>query len=95
MADNDQTTSAEATWLPVIGRTLAYLCMQEAERQKKFDSVLERVDFLESLGLPSPDAAKAAGSSKASVDELRRLQRNKKGAKNGKAKKKKKSARRR
>jgi hypothetical protein len=87
MADKDQAASAEATWLPVIGRTLAYLCMKEAERQKKFDGVIERVDFLEGLGLPSVDAAEAAGSSKASVDELRRLQRNKKAAKNGKAKK--------
>jgi hypothetical protein len=88
MADKDQAASTEATWLPVIGRTLAYLCMKEAEGEKKFDGVLERVDFLESLGLPPADAAKAAGSSKASVDELRRLQRNKKAAKNGKAKKK-------
>jgi hypothetical protein len=49
--------------------------MKEAERTKKFDGVLERVDFLEALGLPLADAAKAASSSKASVDELRRQQR--------------------
>lgn len=82
MAVKDEMTSAEATWLPVIGRTLAYLCMKEAERTKKFDGILERVDFLEALGLPLQDAASAAGSTKASVDELRRRQRNRKG--NGK-----------
>jgi hypothetical protein len=94
MADKD-AAPAEATWLPVIGRTLAYLCMKEAERQRKFDGVLERVDFLEALGLPPADAAEAAGSSKASVDELRRLQRNKKKAdRNDKAKKKLRGSRR-
>lgn len=78
MAVKDEAASAEAIWLPVIGRTLAYLCMKDAERDKKFESVLDRVDFLEALGLPLADAASAAGSSKASVDELRRQQRNKK-----------------
>ena len=88
MAIKDEAASAEATWLPVIGRTLAYLCMKEAERGKKFDGVLDRVDFLEALGLPPTDAASAAGSSKASVDELRRQQRNRKanGKKTGKKK---------
>jgi|GEM_PF-3278400 len=88
MAVKEEAASAEATWLPVIGRTLAYLCMKETERAKKFDTLLDRVDFLESLGLPLEDAAKAAGSSKASVDELRRRQRNRKG--NGKKAAKKK-----
>jgi hypothetical protein len=92
MALKDEAASAEAIWLPVIGRTLAYLCMREAERTSKFKGVLERVGFLEALGLPSEDAARAAGSSKASVDELRRLARNRKT--NGKkAAKKKRSGR--
>lgn len=80
----EQDVSGEARWLAVIGRTLAYLCLREAEKQKKFDGVLERVDFLESLGLPAADAAKAAGSTKASVDELRRRQRKRKATRNGK-----------
>ena len=88
MAVKDEPASAEATWLPVIGRTLAYLCMKEAERAKRFDTMLDRVDFLESLGLPLVAAAEAAGSNKASVDELRRRQRNRKG--NGKTAPKKK-----
>lgn len=62
--------------------------MKEAERTRKFEGVLERVDFLEALGLPPTDAAKAAGSSKASVDELRRIARNRQA--NGKKAAKKK-----
>lgn len=89
MAVKDDAGSAEAMWLPVIGRTLAYLCMQEAERAKKFDGVIDRVDFLEALGLPPADAASAAGSSKASVDELRRRQRNNRKTNGKKATKKK------
>lgn len=84
MAEEDEM---QAVWLSVIGRSLAYLCMKSAERDSKFQSTLERVAFLEGLGLPTGDAAKAAGSTKASVDELRRrLAR--KGGKNGKTKKK-------
>jgi hypothetical protein len=67
---------AHAIWLPVIGKALAYLCMQEAEKKEpeRFDSVLKRVRFLESLGLSRDDAAEAAGSSAKSVQELRRQQ---------------------
>lgn len=89
MADDD-TASAEATatWLPVIGKTLAYLCMKSADADGRFKSVLDKVDFLEGLGLPTADAAKAAGSTKASVDELRRLADKKKAGSSAKAKKK-------
>lgn len=87
MADKNQESLIEATWLPVIGKSLAFLCMKVAEKDKKFDGVLDRVDFLEGLSLPPADAAQAAGSTKASVDELRRLARNKKARKNGKANK--------
>ena len=89
MADKEEAASTAAIWLPVIGRSLAYLCMKETETSKAFNTLLERVDFLESLGLPLVDAAKAVGSSKASIDELRRQQRNRKT--NGKKAAKKKS----
>ena len=81
----DKETSADATWLPVIGRTLAYLCMKSAAADGAFKSVLDKIKFLENLGLPTEDAAKVAGSTKASVVELRRL---KKAGSSGKAKKK-------
>lgn len=58
-----------ATWLPVIGRSLAYLCLDIARRREpdKFKEVLDKVKFLEGLGLPQADAAEAAGSTAESV----------------------------
>lgn len=83
-----EQNDAQATWLPVIGKALAYLCLQEAERKqpKKFDSTLKRVKFLEGLGLTRQHAAEAAGSSAESVRVLHHRQKG--GRKNGKAKKK-------
>ena len=80
---------AQAVWLPVIGKALAYLCFQEAQRKEpdKFDSVLKRVKFLQSLGLSRADAAEVAGSSPASVQVLHSLNKSKK-VKNGRTKKK-------
>lgn len=58
-----------ATWLPVIARSLAYLCLDIARQREpdKFKEVLDRVRFLEGLGLPQGDAAEAAGSTAESV----------------------------
>jgi hypothetical protein len=86
MADNEDA-DASAAWLPVIGKALAYLCLQEAQRRDsaKLDTVLKQVKFLEGLGLPRKDAAEAVGSSANSVRVLH--QRTK--AKNGNTKKKK------
>lgn len=77
-------------WLPVIGKSLAFLCLREAMRSdpNKFDSVLAKVRFLEGLGLDRNDAAEAAGSSAESVRELHRRSR-KRGANRGSARKKK------
>jgi hypothetical protein len=81
-----------ATWLPVIGRALARMALSRAVEQErdKFKDVLTRVDFLEALGLPTRDAAEAAGSTAASVAELRRRNRG-----NGKKANKKTRGRRR
>lgn len=69
-----------ATWLPVIGKSLAYLCLSHAvkEHPVKLKEVLPKVEFLEALGVPTKDAAHAAGSTAASVAELRRLAKNRK-----------------
>jgi hypothetical protein len=66
MAEN---TPDYATWLPVIGRSLAFLCLQGARKNEptRYKEVLEKVDFLEGLGLPAKDAAEAAGSTAESV----------------------------
>jgi hypothetical protein len=87
MTDED---IAQATWLPVIGKALAYLCLQEAQKREpgKFDTVLKRVKFLQGLGLSQADAAHAAGSSAASVQVLHSQAKSKKGGKNGGTKRK-------
>jgi hypothetical protein len=68
-------------WLAVVGKCLAYLCLEQARKQdpKKFDTVGKKVDFLKGMGLPQKDAAYAAGSTPASVAELVRLKEKKKG----------------
>ncbi|TYL98851.1 hypothetical protein FXB40_04840 [Bradyrhizobium rifense] len=88
-ADPDYTA-----WLSVIGRSLARLALLKVTEidRDKFKDVLARVDFLETLGLPAKDAAEAAGSTAASVAELKRLRRNKS---NGKKISKKKAGSRR
>ena len=80
---DDDNIDASAAWLPVIGRALAYLCLQEAQRKEpdKFKNVLNKVKFLQALGLNRNDAAKAAGSSPASVAVLQHI--GKKKAKHG------------
>lgn len=47
MADEDP----QATWLPVIGKALANLCLAKAIEQEpnKYDALLKRVSFLEGL----------------------------------------------
>jgi hypothetical protein len=76
-----RTVAAENDiWLSVIAKSLAFMCLRQAERDdaKRFDGVLARVKFLENLGLPQRAAAEAAGSSAASVTELRRVEKRKK-----------------
>jgi len=84
-----EPVNASAEWLPVIGKALAYLCLQEAQikQPEKFDSVLKRVKFLQRLGLSRDDAADAAGSSAASVQVMHSQTKSKK-ARNAGAKKK-------
>ncbi len=40
--------ASEDVWLSVIGRSLAYLCLEQAKKlePKKFDTVRKKVDFL-------------------------------------------------
>lgn len=63
-------TSPETVWLPVIAKALCFMCMHTQGMQNK--AVLEKVKFLESLGLSRAQAAEVAGSTAASVAELKR-----------------------
>ena len=58
-----------ATWLPVIGKSLAYLCLTKAVEgdAEKYRSILAKAEFLEGLGVPEKDAAFASGSTSESV----------------------------
>lgn len=78
---------AFSVWLPVIGKALAYLCLQEARKKdpKKFDTVLKQVKFFEGLGLSRKDAAEAAGSSAESVRVMHQKRKSAR-TKNGSAK---------
>lgn len=77
-------------WLAVIGKSLALLCLKQAEKDQpnKMASITAKVNFLMGLGLPQNDAAEAVGSSPASVAELLRQARAKKKAKTNGTKKK-------
>ena len=79
-------------WMQVIAKSLAALCLKQTEKEEpaRFKGVLDKVKFLEGLGLPASAAAEAAGSSAASVNELRRLAKKKKGSGTNGAKKKSK-----
>jgi hypothetical protein len=60
---------AAAIWLPIIGKALAYICLNHAieKAPKKYEGVLAKVKFLQGLGISRDDAALAVGSSPASV----------------------------
>ncbi|HMJ27294.1 MAG TPA: hypothetical protein VK512_01090 [Xanthobacteraceae bacterium] len=90
-----EETPDYVTWLPVIGRSLAYLCLGKATETDpdKYKDVLAKVDFLEGLGLPTKNAAEAAGSTAASVQVMR--SRNKTRKANGQKSRKARPARRR
>lgn len=72
MADENE---GQEHWLAVIGKSLAYLCLKQAEKtdSAKMTGVLDKVKFLRGLGLSQAAAAEAAGSSPASVAELIRV----------------------
>ena len=67
----------DTDWLSVIGRTLAYLCLEQAKKltPDRFKTVRQKVDFLLGMGLPEEAAAYVAGNTPASVAELARQQR--------------------
>ena len=78
MSDQD---AAYRQWLPVIGRSLAHLCLKAEEANIK--NIADKARFLEALGLDRKDVADMLGSTYASISELLRLAKNKKkGGKN-------------
>lgn len=66
----------------VISRSLAFLCLQYTAT--KDGTMLQKADFLRSLGVPYSDSAGMLGSTEASLKELARLAKKPKGARRGK-----------
>jgi CRP-like cAMP-binding protein len=73
-------------WIPVIARSLAYLCVQVGELKDK--GLTERAAFLEAAGVDRKDVAAMLGTTYGSISEmLSKAKRGKKGGKkNGKRK---------
>lgn len=65
----------------IIGRSLAFLCLQSTSLKE--GTILQKARFLVGLGLPYRDAAQMLGSSEASLKELARVARKAKGMKRG------------
>jgi hypothetical protein len=77
-------TAGEAVWLSVIGKALAYLCVQHVAENdpERVGNLLAKVKFLEGIGVPKADAALILGSSANSISVLE--SRKKRGAARGK-----------
>jgi hypothetical protein len=76
----------DSGWVGVIGRSLAFLCLIEADLRDK--DLATQGHFLESLGISRNDAAALLNTSYASLTELYRQAKSKKGARRGGKKKK-------
>ena len=79
---------SEASWIEVIGKALAYLCVQHVAQNEpdRVGDLLGKVKFLEGIGVPKNDAAYLLGSTPASVATLS-SRKNKRSASGKKAKK--------
>jgi len=68
-------------WIPVIGRSLAYLCVSASEF--KDGSLGQKAGLLEVLGVDRKEVAAMLGSTPASITEtLRKAKTSKKGGRN-------------
>jgi hypothetical protein len=74
----------------IVGRSLAYLCLQNSD--KKSAMLLEKAQFLMGLGLSQSDAAEMLGSTDKSLAELARQAKKTKEKKGGKATKAKRGS---
>jgi hypothetical protein len=74
----------EGSWLPVIGRSLALLCLTATDTRE--EPMLVQAKFLEGLGLPRRDVAAMLGTTVDSLGAQERKARNRRG-KNGNSKK--------
>jgi len=76
----------QTDWLAVIGRALAQYSLDGGPAANK--TLAEKARFLEALGLPRGDVAEMLGTTTASISELLRQAKAKKGARKNGGKKK-------
>ena len=77
MSDHEGTYQQ---WVPVIARSLAYLCIQVGELKDK--PLAEKASFLEAAGIERREVASLLGTTYGSVSEtLSKAKRSKKGEK--------------
>ena len=85
---NNQETAYQQ-WVPVIARSLAYLCIQVGELKEK--SLADKAAFLEAAGIGRKDVAAMLGTTYGSVTEtLSKAKRNRKGESKKSGRKRKK-----
>lgn len=76
----------DSPWLAVIGRSLAYLALHRQELGNA--GITEKAEFLEALGMPRNEVAAILGTTEASVGELLRRKKKKRGGRSGNRKRK-------
>lgn len=62
----------ETDWTSVIAKTLAFLCIHQAELQH--ETLVKQSAFLERFGLPRSEAALVLGTTERSLTEMKRQQ---------------------
>jgi hypothetical protein len=80
----------ESDWLEVVGKALAYLCVQQVAINDpiRVPDVVAKVRFLEGIGLTTADAAQLLGTTANSVKTNLRQREKRKGERGGKKGKK-------
>ena len=79
--------AADPDWLAIIGRALAFMCLDAAELRE--ESLAKQADFLTALGLPNREAARMLGTSQESLRVLAHRARKAKGGRHATKKPKK------
>jgi hypothetical protein len=72
------TNHEDLDWMPVIGRSLAFLCLQASEQVKR--PLVEQAEFLSRLGIPRKEAATLLGTTDESLRVMTRQRAAKKSA---------------
>ena len=89
MSDQEATYQK---WVPVIGRSFAYLCLHAGDFKDK--NLADKAMFLEALGVERKEIAAMLSTTYASITEtLSRVKRTKKGVKKNVAKSRRRKAR--